>query len=179
MWTLQQSGERELNYFLSAVDKMNDWVGRIFSFLALIAAIVVLGEVIMRYAFNSPTIYGLDITIYVCGIMYALGGAYAFFLDAHVKIDIIYARWSPRLKAIIDLFTGLVFFVGIALLLWISAKWAIDALNKGTTFGTPWDPVIWPLRMSIPVACALMFLQGVAKFVRDIRIVRIGGKHGT
>lgn len=158
--------------FLSVIDGMSEWSGKIFSFLLVAATIVVVYEVVMRYAFNAPTVWGLELTIFLCGATYVMGGAFAHLYDAHVKVDALYIRWSPRLRAIVDLVTAPFFFFGVGIMMWAGAEWTGKAIIGGVTSGSIWDPIIWPMRLLIPLGSFLLLLQGLAKFIRDFAIVR-------
>lgn len=160
--------------WLSVIDKMSEWSGKIFSFLALISTILITAEVIMRYAFNSPTIWSLELTIFMCGTMYLMGGAFAHLYDAHIKVDALYMRWTRRVKAIVDLVTSPIFFISVGMLVWIGAQWTIESYVGHETSGEMWSPIIWPMRLFVPLGSLLLFLQGLAKFVRDFGIASKG-----
>ena len=161
--------------FLSIIDSLSEWSGKIFSFLVVVATLVVIYEVVMRYAFRAPTIGGLELTIYLSGATYVMGGAYAQLFDAHVKVDVLYLRWSPRTRAIMDLITAPIFFIGVGLLAWMGAEWTIKAVANAETSGSIWSPPIWPMKGLIPLGSILLLLQGLSKTIRNFRVARTGG----
>ena len=164
--------------FLSVIDNISKWSGRITAFLVVPATIVVVYGVVVRYVFNAPTIWGLELTIYLCAATYLVGGAYVLLLNAHVRVDVLYTRYSPRLKAIIDLFImAPIFFISLSLLFWAGADWTIHGMIGKVTSGSVWEPIIWPVRLLIPLGCLLLLLQGVARVIRDFDLVRTGGHH--
>lgn len=158
--------------FLSVIDGMSEWSGKVFSFLVVVATLVVVYEVVMRYAFRAPTIWGLELTIFLCGATYVMAGAYAHLYDAHVKVDVLYLRWTPRIRAIVDLVTAPFFFVAIGVLLWVGAEWTVQAIVGKATSGSIWSPTIWPMRLLIALGSFLLLLQGLAKFIRDFGVAR-------
>ncbi len=158
--------------FLSVIDSMSEWSGKIFSFLVLAAALVVGYEVTKRYVFNAPTVWGLDLTIFLCGATYVMAGAYAHYQGAHVRIEALYGRWTPRMRAIVDLVTAPLFFGFCGVLVWIGTEWTWKAVVGGITFYTEWTVPIWPMRLLIPLAAFLLLLQGLAKFIRDLAIIK-------
>ena len=160
--------------FSSTINNISEWAGKGPSFVLLLATLVVLYGVTRRYAFDSPANWELELTIYLCSITYLLGGAFAHRYNTHVKVDILYLRMTPRVRAIIDLCTSLLFFAGVGLLLWQGTEWTYKAIMGGVTSGSIWDPIIWPVRMLIPVGALLLLLQGIVKFIRDLRIARTG-----
>lgn len=159
--------------FLSVIGSMSEWSGKIFSFSVLAAALVVTYEVVMRYAFNAPTVWGLDMTIFLCGATYVMAGPYAHYHNAHVKIEALYGRWTPRVRAIIDLLvTAPLFFGFCGVLVWVGTEWTWEAVVKGTAYYTEWHVPIWPMRLLIPLAAFLLLLQGLAKFIGDLATIK-------
>lgn len=158
--------------FLSVIDHISEWTGKVFSFLLLAATAVVVYEVVRRYVFNAPSTFGLELTIYLCAMTYMVGGAYALVYDSHVKVDVLYMRWSPRGRAIIDLIFSPIFFIGIIAMIYAGSMWTAKAIAGGVTSGSTWDPDIWPMRMMIALGAFLLFLQGLAKSIRDFRVAR-------
>lgn len=159
--------------FLSVIDSMNEWSGKIFSFLVLAAALVVVHEVVMRYVFNAPTVWGLDLTVFLCGATYVMAGAYAHYHNAHVKIEALYGRWTPRTRAMVDLLvTAPLFFGFCGVLAWVGTEWTWKAVVGGTTYYTEWHVPLWPMRLIITLAAFLLLLQGLAKFIRDLATIK-------
>jgi TRAP-type mannitol/chloroaromatic compound transport system permease small subunit len=153
---------------IGVIDKINLFVGNIAKFILLYMAFTLLYEVIARYIFNSPTVWVLDMAKLALGFMGILGGGYAFLLDSHVKVDVIYGARSVRTRAIMDLCTSVLFFIFIVILLWQSTRMALDSFAIREHSTTVFSPPLYPLKMAIPVGVALVFLQGVAKVLRDI-----------
>lgn len=160
--------------FLSVIDRISDWSGKIFSFLWIAVIIIIVAEVIRRYGFNSPTTYGHEITTFLCAVVYILGGAYTLYLRGHVSVDIIYTRFSPRGQALLDVITFPAFLVFIVILLWSGFDRAWGATMIQETSGSPWNPPIYPFLLAIPLGALLVLLQGLAKFIRDLSMVLRG-----
>lgn len=152
---------------------MSEWSGKIFSFLVLAAVLVATYEVVMRYIFNAPTVWGLDLTIFLCGATYVMAGAYAHYLNAHVKIEALYGRWTPRTRAMVDLLvTAPLFFGFCGVLVWVGTGWTWEAIVGKITYYTEWHAPVWPMRLLIPLAAFLLLLQGLAKFIRDLATIK-------
>jgi TRAP-type mannitol/chloroaromatic compound transport system permease small subunit len=157
---------------LHGIDRISEWEGKIFSFLIVVATLQVCFELILRYVFNAPTTWGLEMTLYLCSTTYVMSGAFAERYNAHIKVDIFYNRWSPRTRAFFDLIvtdTLLMFFCII--LTWQSAAWFWEAVSQGLTSGTIWDPPIWPMRLIIMIGAIFLLLAAFAKSVRDFLLV--------
>lgn len=165
--------------FVAIIEIISDWTGKVFSFMVAAAAIVIVAEVVLRYAFNAPTIYGLELTIFMCGVTYVMAGAYAHLANAHVRVDLFSQRWSPRTRAIVDLITSPLFFIAIAVIVWLGAEWTYEGIVKGATSGSIWNPPIWPIRLFIPLGATLLLLQGIARVIRDFGIAKLGEEPGA
>jgi TRAP-type mannitol/chloroaromatic compound transport system permease small subunit len=161
---------------IRAIDGITQWTGYLFTLLIapLIVANVV--EVFMRYVMNAPTSWALDVTTMSYGTLFMLGAAYALLKGAHVRTDMLWEKFSNRKKGIIDSVAYLLFFLpSMAILFGISIDDFFYSLsiNEKSTSGI-WQPVIWPLRAVIPLAAALLFLQGISELMKSVWAARTG-----
>ncbi len=162
--------EGNMKGLLHNIDQISEWSGKIFSYLILATALVIGFNVLMRVVWR-PQIWAFDITLYLAGVVYVIGGAYTLLKGTHVKMDILYVRLSPRGQAVLDLITvpGFVVFCGI--LLWIGGIRGWESFQMNETLFTGFRPIVWPVRLMIPVGGFLILLQGLAKFIRDFHVV--------
>lgn len=163
-----------MKFFLSAIDSLSEWSAKITGLVVVVVIGLVIAEVVLRYGFNSPTVWNAELVIYLCGYLYLMGGAYVLRLHEHVRVDVIYGRFRLRVRAILNMVAAIFFFAFLAVLIWKGGEWTWAALVGGKTSGSPWDPIIFPRRLAIPLAASLLLLQGVAKFIRDFRTARTG-----
>ena len=162
--------------FLRVIDNLSQWSGKAFSFVLIAVVGTICIEVVMRYGLNSPTIWAQETMQYLSGVTYIFGGAYALYAGAHVKVEVLAERFGPRTRAVFDLITFPSFLIFAGALLWFGAEFAWDSiLLKESTF-SGWAPPIWPIKLTIPVGTLLLFLQGLAKFLRDFKIA-VGSQH--
>lgn len=153
------------------IDIANRWVAKPGRFVILL--IMVLGsiEVMRRNLFSAPTLWTWDLNGMLLCVYVALGGGYTLLLDQHLRMDIFYARFSPRIKAIVDVVLSFLFFAFTCALLWYLGKQAaISILQKEHTV-TAWEPPIYHLRVLIAVGCLLVLLQGIATFIRNFNSI--------
>jgi TRAP-type mannitol/chloroaromatic compound transport system permease small subunit len=163
------------NSIISGIEGLIERQGRICSFLIVIAAFQVCYELTLRYLFNAPTIWGLELTTYLCASTYVMAGSYAYKRDQHIRIDIIFGNWAPRTQAIFDaLVTDLILFFFCGVLVYESGSWTWEAIVEGRTSGTIWDPAIWPMRLILFLGSLGLLLQGLAKFIKDLRMALKG-----
>ncbi len=160
---------RQLKSILSVIDFISDRVGKLASYLIIFMTLILVYEVVMRYVFGRLTTWAHELTEFVFGSHFLLAGAYCVLHRSHINVDIIYARFSVRVKAITDVtVTAIAFFLLFGILLWngiIMARDSIMILEVSSTF---WAPPIYPIKTMVPIAALLLVLQGLAKFIRDL-----------
>jgi TRAP-type mannitol/chloroaromatic compound transport system permease small subunit len=159
------------------LDAITDWQGRIFSWTIIVATIQICYELVMRYVFNSPSTWGLELTTYLCAVSYVMSGSYAEYHNVHIRVDIFYNKWSPRTRAFVDLFlTDLLLLMVCSILVWQGWLWFWKAFSMGLTSGTIWDPPIWPMRLVIVLGAFFFLLAGFARILQDGYILFTGKK---
>ena len=139
---------------------LNVRIGEFVAYWAVIAVFVYYYEVIARYVFNSPTNWVHESMFLMFGMQYMLSGAYAYREDQHVRVDVVYSKFSPRGKAIADIVTSVFFFIFICTMLWTGWRFALDAIGNDEVSFTEWGIQYWPVKLTIPIGAALMLLQG-------------------
>lgn len=161
---------------LHAVDGVSTWVGKAAAWLIMGLMLLVCVEVVKRYALNMPTAWIFDASNFFYGTLFMLCGAYTLAQNAHVRGDFLYSSMRPRTQASLDLVLYIVFFIpGIAALIWAgydyaAKSWAINEHSNVTANGPP----VYPFKTVIPIAGALVMLQGLAEIVRCIVCLRTG-----
>lgn len=158
--------------YVSAIDSVNEWVGRILKYSVLAMTVMLFIEVIARYVFNRPTFWAHETTAQVFGAYMLLTGGYCLLHAAHVKIEVFWRLLSRRKQAILDLITSVVFFVFVILLAWQASDRALTSIKFLEVVPSVWRPYIFPLKTAAAVAVVLVFLQGTVKFIRDIYVLR-------
>lgn len=153
------------------IDCINSAVASIIKWLVLILALMNFYEVIMRYAFNRPSIWAYDLSYMIGGSFFVLGMAYALLTHAHVRVDVLYIRWSKKTQALIDIALSLLlFFPAFGVLLYKLIPWVIRSWERQEkASGSFWLPPIYPLKTIILIAVALLILQGVSELCKDIK----------
>lgn len=167
-----RSGPTRLDRLCGAVDAVNRWAGLLWGFTIIPVTVAVVWEVVMRSFFNSPTLWSNETVIYLSAMTYLMAGGYALLHRAHVRIDILYERFSLRTRSYLDIITFVFFVFYVGTLIWIGTESAWASFLQGETTGSPWNPPIWPVRFAIPLAGLLLLLQGLANLLRDLGVVR-------
>jgi TRAP-type mannitol/chloroaromatic compound transport system permease small subunit len=158
------------------VDKVSSWVGQVFSWLIVILTFLISWEVFSRYVLNSPNPWSFDLMIMMYGTAFMMAGAYTLAKNGHVRGDVLYGFFPPRLQAGLDLILYFIFFIpGVVALVWAGYTYAEEsfAINEHSTL-TANGPPLYPFKMVIPISGALLLVQGVVEIIRCIICLREG-----
>ena len=159
-----------------ASERMSNWTGKAFAWLIVGLMLVVSVEVFKRYILNAPTAWIFDANNMFYGTLFMLCGAYALANDAHVRGDFLYGNFKPRTQAALDLALYFLFFLpGVIALLYAgidyaALSWRIDEHSNVTAEGPP----IYHFKTVIPIAGALVLIQGIAEIIRCIVCLKTG-----
>ena len=158
------------------VDKISTWVGQAFSWFIVALTLHVSWEVFSRYVLDNPRAWAFDVMIMFYGTLFMMAGAYTLAKNGHVRGDVIYGFFSPRAQAAVDLTLYIVFFIpGVVALVWAgytyaAESWAINEHSNITAEGPP----VYPFKTVIPVAGALILMQGIVEIIRCIICLKTG-----
>lgn len=161
---------------LRAVERVSSWSGKAFSWLIVALTMVVCVEVFKRYILNAPTAWIFDLNNMLYGTLFMMCGAYTLALGGHVRADFVYTYLRPRAQAALDLALYLFFFIpGVLALVYAGYGYASDSwrIAEHSTV-TAEGPPVYHFKTVIPVAGALVLLQGLAEMVRCVVCLRTG-----
>ncbi len=161
---------------LLAIDRISTFVGQAFSWLIVSLTLLITWEVFSRYALDRPHAWAFDVMIMMYGTLFMMAGAYTLAKSGHVRGDVLYGFFEPRTQATIDLVLYLVFFIpGVFALtyagyFYATESWAVNEHSNVTADGPP----IYPFKTMLPLAGAILLLQGVVEIVRCVICIRQG-----
>lgn len=161
---------------LVCVDSISTFVGKAFAWLMLVLMGVVLYDVFMRYVINDPTLWGYDTSYMLYGSVFMMCGAYALSQDDHVRGDFFYGSMKPKTQAGFDLVLYVLFFLpGIGALCYAGVGFAQDSwfLREHSSV-TSDGPPLYFFKTLIPIAGALVMLQGLAEITRCLVCLKTG-----
>lgn len=156
---------------LGLVDSLNDRLGRVLSLGILLIFGLLILEVALRYFFNSPTVWANELTQMIFGAYVVLSGGHLLWCGGHVNVDILYSRFSAKTKALLDVLTSSVFFAFCLMLLYYGGSLAVESLGRWEHSQSPWNPPLYPIKLTIPLGALLVLLQGIANLLRDILVL--------
>ena len=158
------------------VDKVSTWFGQAFSWLAVGLTVLITWEVFSRYFLDKPHSWAFDVMIMMYGAMFMMAGAYTLSKCGHVRGDVLYSFFEPRTQAGVDLVLYILFFIpGVVALCWAGyiyagESWAIKEHSSITADGPP----LYHFKTIIPMAGALLLMQGFVEILRCIVCLREG-----
>ena len=162
--------------FIYAVEGLSVWTGRAFGWWIMILTLSVSYEVFVRYVLNAPTVWAFDMMIQMYGALFLMAGPYALAQDSHVRGDVLYRLFSVKWQARVDfVLYVLFFFPGMLALFWYGWEIAADSWRyKEVSWNSPARIQIYFFKSLIPIAGALLMLQGLAEIMRCVKAMKTG-----
>ncbi|MFZ8879916.1 MAG: TRAP transporter small permease subunit, partial [Paracoccaceae bacterium] len=167
-----------------AIDVLNDWAGKLLCLLMIPLIGVVVIEVFSRNAFGimadygwddtaralglGPTQFAYDISRMIAGVLFMGAAGYGLMRGVHIRADFLYRNWSDKTQATVDAFLYMAFFIPSMIFFTIIAAqyWELSYRTGETAFDSPWEPVLWPARLAMPIGGLLLTLQGIPELFR-------------
>ncbi|MDI7261403.1 MAG: TRAP transporter small permease subunit [Thermodesulfobacteriota bacterium] len=161
---------------IKIIDGINLRVGRVFAWLFIPLVYSLIHEIVATKVFAKPTDWAFDASYMLYGAIFMIGAAYTLAIDGHVRGDIFYRMWKPKVQATIDLILYLmVFFPAMVALLIAGSSYAYYSFSiNEKSLQSPFGPIIWPLKVVIPATALLMLIQGISQVAKCIRCLKQG-----
>jgi len=161
-----------LSKIAKGIDTFSTKQGEFTSMLIIPLLGVVLFEVLMRYGFNSPTIWGFEMTGFLYGMHYMFGISYTDVRGGHVRVDIFTALAPKKVQAAIGALTTLVLFMPVMICMtYASGKYAWTSVMSLEKNSTSWSPPIWPIKIVMALCFFFLLLQGFSNLLKDLQIL--------
>ena len=169
------------NVFTAVSDSISGFFGRYVAYWSMIAPFAYTYEVLVRYAFNSPTNWVHESMTLMFGMQYLIAGAFALREGGHVRVDILYQRARPLTKAALDLLTSVFFFIFTLGLVATGWKFFSQSVSDTFFFGssyanetsfTEWAIEFYPVKFMLFFGALLLLMQGIAQLIRDLQTFR-------
>ncbi|HMQ48592.1 MAG TPA: TRAP transporter small permease subunit [Saprospiraceae bacterium] len=156
-----------LKTFSKGVNYLNEQVGRAVSWLTGILVLLVCGDVIVRYVLSDSEAWVMELEWHLFSLIFLLGAGYALKHDRHVRVDLFYAHFSPKDKALVNLLGSLIFLIPWALLIIVvSFDYALISYRIGETSPDPGGlPARYLIKFSVTLGATLLLLQGIADLI--------------
>jgi TRAP-type mannitol/chloroaromatic compound transport system permease small subunit len=156
-----------LEIFIRIVERINKLIGNVVA-IAIPAIMVLLTlEVILRYLFNNPTTWAMEISQMLMCFFVALGGGYTAIKGNHVNVDILVSKLSERNRSILSIATAPLFFIFTGLFLAKITEIAWQSMEVLETSGSFFDPPVYPIKIMMAFGVLFLFLQGLSNLIKD------------
>jgi TRAP-type mannitol/chloroaromatic compound transport system permease small subunit len=161
----------------NGIGLLSEWSGRAVRWLLVPLIISIAYDVFMRYVFNAPTIWSFELSYMLGATLIMVGFAYVLYHRGHVSVDLIYSKFPRKVQLIIDIVLTVIFFFPLFFMLTkVSVEHAFWSCSVNeTATESVWYPIIWPFKIAVALGFALLFLQGVANFLKDVMALIQGG----
>ena len=159
--------------FTRVIDSLNDRVGSIVKWLALAAVVVSAGNALSRYTFSLSSNGWLELQWYMFSALFLLSAGYTLRNNDHVRLDVLFTRYSPHTQAWIDIFGTLVFLLPLSLLiLWHGWPFFYETWRSGEQSADSGGLIRWPVKLFLPLGFALLILQAIAELIKRVAFLR-------
>jgi TRAP-type mannitol/chloroaromatic compound transport system permease small subunit len=162
-----------LRTFAAVVDRLSGRIGHSLPYLVWLTAAVCALVVVLRYALHQTFTWMQDLYVWIHAVVFLLGTSYAMLRNAHVRVDILYAKWSPKTRALVECLGILAFTLPWMLILgWLTwpfvrASWAI---HEGSAQPNGM-PGVFLLKSVLLVFCLLVTVQALAVLARGVLVL--------
>jgi TRAP-type mannitol/chloroaromatic compound transport system permease small subunit len=148
------------------IDGMTERLGAVVPWLVLAAVLVSALNAIVRKAFDISSNAFLEMQWYMFAAVFLLCSGYTLLRQEHVRIDVVYGRFTRRTQIWIDIF-GTVFFLlpMCALFLWFSVPFFLSSFHSGEVSSNAGGLIVWPVEVLMPVGVLLLTIQGVSELL--------------
>ncbi len=163
---------RAVKAYVRTMDATSRVVGNVVMYWACGMMAILLFETISRTIFNHPHIWSVEFSQFVMAAYYMLGGCYSFLIEGHVRMDILYSRWSAKRRAVMDCITfPLILFYLVILLIGgfhaVHYAWTYKQVSYSS-----WMPPLTPIKIIMVIGVVLMLLQVISEFFKDMARAR-------
>ena len=156
------------------IDALNERVGRAVSWLTTLLMLLVCFDVLTRYLMNDTRAWIMELEWHLFALIFLLGAGYGFRHDRHVRVDLFYANFSDRDKALVNCIGGIVFLIPWCLVIAVvGTDYGMVSWRIGETSPDPGGlPARYLIKFSIALGAALLLLQGLSNVIRSAMVLR-------
>lgn len=157
------------------IDRINRFAGRATVWLILASVLISATNAVVRKAVGVSSNAWLETQWYLYSAAFLGAAGYVLLVDEHVRIDAVAQRFSPRLRAGIDMAALLLCVLPLCALMGVLG-WdlALQAWRSGESSHNAGGLLRWPVYLTVPVGFALLALQAVSELIKRFDFLRGG-----
>jgi len=153
------------------IDAFSRWTGIVCSYLMIPLTLLVVYEVVTRL-FDRPTVWTFEMSNFFYGAHFMLVAAYGLLYKSHVTVDLFSGRLSKKTQAVLSLICYLLmYFPFIAVWLYFGVSYAVNSWQMWEKSWSIWGPPLYPIKTVIPIAAAMLLLQGISEVIKTIDVL--------
>ncbi len=153
--------------FLDGVHAFSQRAGRVVCYLVFVIMLITTIDVVARYAFNQPLLWGWLLNRQLFGVFILFAGVYTLSQGEHIRIEIFYDHFPPKLKFFARMVALATFVCFIGVLIWQGAWMGWNSWQSREVAAGAFRIPLYPFKLLIPVVCFLFLLQGIVHFIRN------------
>lgn len=157
--------------YVRIVDNVNYRIGRVTMLVLFVMGAVLFYSAVSK-AFFNPSLWTYEFAQFLMVGYFLIGGAYSLQIDSHVRMDLLYGRWTKRTKNKWDAFTSIFLIAYLLMLLYGSVSSTYYAIEYGERSYSIWRPYMWPIKVIMSIGILLMLLQAISQFIKDFAAAR-------
>ena len=157
-----------LTYISRPIDRLVDFIGRSVSWLTVAMTLIICGDVIMRYLFNSTKTWIIELEWHLFAIVFLIGASYTLLHDKHVRVDVFYERFSRKTKNRVNIFGLLLFLIPWSIvMIYYGYDYAINSFSFRESSPQPNGlPARYIIKSFISIGFILLMLQGISEVIK-------------
>jgi TRAP-type mannitol/chloroaromatic compound transport system permease small subunit len=158
--------------FSRLIDRVTEITGKSVSWLILVAVLVSAGNAIIRKIFNMSSNAWLEAQWYLFGAAFMLAAAYTLSQNEHIRIDVVYGKFSRRTQHWIDLFGHVFFLMPFVLLMtYYLIPYVLMSVRSQEGSSSAGGLIVWPAKAILLAGFVLLALQGVSEIIKKVAIM--------
>ncbi|MCX7156883.1 MAG: TRAP transporter small permease subunit [Rhodocyclales bacterium] len=151
------------------IDGLSERIGRSIYWLILAAVLVSAINAIVRKAFDMSSNAFLEMQWYMFSAVFLLGSGYTLMRQEHIRIDIIYGKFSRRTQIWIDIFGTVVFLMPMCLMfIYLSWPFFVHSIQGGEVSANAGGLILWPVKALMPLGFLLLLFQGCSELIKRL-----------
>lgn len=150
------------------IDALNQFIGKLFSWILLPMIVLTSFEVFSRYVLNHPTVWAWELIIQIWGLMLMACGGYCYWKGGFVRVDLAYNKFPPKGKYIVGIITAILALVCMALTFRFGWNLFYTSFMRNERISSVWGSPMWTIRFWVPLGSGLMFIQAISELIKNI-----------
>ena len=156
----------ETNSRSNLITRVTEAIGKPACLLVFVMMLITSTEVIGRYLFNSPTTWAWPLNRQIFGVFILVAGAYTMSKREHIRIEILYDHFPPKIKLLARAIALASFVIFMGVLVWQGSWMGWNSLMMKEKLAGAFRMPLYPFKILIPIGALLFLLQGIAIYFR-------------